>query len=104
MPFLAIASMSRRNTGWIDHSAFLAEGSRQTREIAMTKEQLFERLDEKLGTLRKVGLDVDLAQGLKSTTSVRVSIGTASRCSWTWIPAARRFKPAAGVRRIISAV
>ena len=29
----------------------------------MTKEQLFERLDEKLGTLRKAGLDVDLAQG-----------------------------------------
>lgn len=29
----------------------------------MTKEQLFERLDEKLGTSRKAGLDVDLAQG-----------------------------------------
>ena len=29
----------------------------------MTKEQLFERLDEKLGTLREAGLGVDLAQG-----------------------------------------
>lgn len=31
MPFLVIALTSLRNAGWIDHSAFLAEGSRRAR-------------------------------------------------------------------------